>query len=326
MTAPPNTLDRLRELQELIRSDLCRALAEQRDAQLAEVARDEAGDTIFAIDVAAEQRLLPYLEDWARDCCFRLLCEGLEPEGRVLGKGEPAFVLILDPVDGSRGLMFDKRPAWSLAAVAPERGADTRLSEITHAAMTELPHSRQASSDQLFAERGAPSEGSRQDLRSGTRRSLPIRPSRAQSLKHGFATVCDYFPGGKQQLAAIAERLFQEELGGWNPDKAEIYSDQYISSGGMLAELCLGRDRFVLDCRPQVYASLGIRSGLCSKPYDLCCALIAAQAGVVVRDPLGGPLDAPLDLETNVSFVAYANQGLSERLGPRVAAALREVL
>ena len=30
--------------------------------------------------------------------------------------------LIVDPIDGTRSLMYDKRSAWVLAAVAPQRG------------------------------------------------------------------------------------------------------------------------------------------------------------------------------------------------------------
>ena len=38
--------------------------------------------------------------------------------------------LIVDPIDGTRGIMYDKRSAWTLAGVAPQRGAGTHLGDI----------------------------------------------------------------------------------------------------------------------------------------------------------------------------------------------------
>ena len=50
--------------------------------------------------------------------------------------------LIVDPIDGTREIMYDKRAAWSLAAVAPNRGPDTRLRDVEVSVMTELPTSK----------------------------------------------------------------------------------------------------------------------------------------------------------------------------------------
>jgi hypothetical protein len=133
---------------------------------------------------------------------------------------------------------------------------------------------------------------------------------------HGFASVANYFQGGKELTARIEEDLLRRERGGWNPDKAEIYTDQYICSGGQLAEVALGRDRLVLDLRPMIHRKLGVDSSLCSRPYDVCTALVAQEAGCVVTAPDGSPLDAPLDVTTNIAFVAYANPGLAARVQP----------
>jgi len=107
-------------------------------------------------------------------------------------------------------------------------------------------------------------------------------------------------------------------MGGWNPEKAEVYSDQYICTGGQLAEVMLGRDRFVLDVRPLVYAKMGVKSALACRPYDLSTWLVAREAGCVVCDPFGEPLDAPLDITSNVSFACYANAELAKLLIPIV--------
>lgn len=324
-----NSIDhipQLLSLQNQVLAAVRQSVADATTDQLSRTIRDEEGDTIFGIDLDAEAVLIPFCEQWGRSCSFLLMAEGLEPSGRRFGTGELQFRLIIDPIDGSRGLMHDKRSAWCLAAVAEEHGDDTRMEHVVAAAMTELPTTRHGFIDQLWATGDHPAIGQRQNLFNGSVADLDITPSRQTTLHHGFATVCDYFPGGKAVLARIAERILHEEMGGWNPEKAEVFCDQYIASGGQLAELILGRDRFVLDVRPLVYQFLGVESSLCSRPYDLCTQMIAKNAGVIVCDPFGAPLNCPLDITTNIAYAAYANAGLAARLQPIVTAALKAEL
>jgi fructose-1,6-bisphosphatase/inositol monophosphatase family enzyme len=318
-------LPRLLELQERIRGALQASLARQDLERQSLVVRDDSeGDTIFAIDVDAEEILLEACERWASDSSFLLVAEGIEPAaGRRFGSGTPNARLICDPIDGTRGLMFDKRSAWSLAAVAPERGPTPRLSEVVVAAMTELPTTRHGCVDVLWTAQGEPTVGRRVQLADGSARDFAPRPSTATTLRHGFATVCNFFQGGKELTSRLEEDFIAAALGGWDHRKAEVYVDQYISSGGQLAELALGRDRFVLDVRPLVHRAMGHADTLCSKPYDLCTASIAQAAGCVVTAPDGRPLDPPLDLSTNVAFVGFANQRLAQRLQPLLTEALR---
>lgn len=322
-------LPRLRALQADLRAALrVHMLAQEREVW-ARAERDDAGDTIFGIDVAAEDILLAHCELWGRSQHFTVLAEGLDPKGVTFGtpgRGGPPFRLLIDPIDGTRGLMFDKRSAWCLAGLAPDRGPATRLSDIELAVMTELPTTRQATSDVLWASRGGGARGERHDLATGAAKPLPVVPSRATTLRHGFATVSNFFPGGKELTARLDEAIIARALGPWNPHKAEVYADQYISSGGQLAELALGRDRFVLDVRPLVHHKLGVAASLCCRPYDVATALIATEAGCVVTDPRGQPLDAPLDIETSVAFAAYANPRLAALLGPIVREEIDRIL
>lgn len=322
-------LPRLRRLQADLRSALIAHMQRQAPAVWSRSERDQAGDTIFGIDVAVEDLLLEHCRDWGREQHFTLLAEGLDPDGVGFGergRGGPPFRLLVDPIDGTRGLMFDKRSAWCLCGAAPDRGTATRLADIEVAVMTELPTTRMAVADCLWAVRTGGAGAERHDLRSGAATPLPLRPSQVSDVRHGFASVASYFPGGKELTARIEEDILAAALGGWNPQKAEVYSDQYISSGGQLAELTLGRDRFVLDIRPLVHRHLGFADSLCSKPYDLCTALVAQEAGCVVTAADSSALDAPLDLTTNVGFAGYANATLAQRLQPIVQAALRRHL
>lgn len=312
---------RLRALQTQIRRSLRNHMEAQATEVLARPVRDDEGDTIFGIDVAVEETLLQFCEEWGREQHFRLLGEGLPREGVELGSpglGGPTFRLMVDPIDGTRGLMFDKRSAWCLMGCAVDRGDETRLQDVEVAVMTELPTTRQNVSDVIWAVAGLGAQAERHDLVRGTEVALPIVPSGARDVRHGFATVANFFPGGKGLIAELDEAILRRAMGGWNPEKAEVYCDQYICTGGQLAEVMLGRDRFVLDVRPLIYEKLGVASALACRPYDLCTWMIGQEAGCVVCDPFGQPLDAPLDITTNMSFACYANQALADQLIPIV--------
>jgi hypothetical protein len=50
------------------------------------------------------------------------------------------------------------------------------------------------------------------------------------------------------------------------------------------------------------------------------------KAGVVFEHPLGGFPDAPLDTETGVAWIAYANETLAAKARPVLQKILREFL
>jgi hypothetical protein len=159
----------------------------------------------------------------------------------------------------------------------------------------------------------------------GERRPLQLRPSRARTIRHGFAYVSRFFPGARDELAAIDEEIARGALGDVVPGKAHCFEDQYLSSGGQLYELMAGHDRFIADLRPLVEPLLnkrGLAVGICSHPYDLCAELIAREMGVIVTDPRGNPLRAPLDLGTNIAWAGYANPQIRDEIEPLLKQAL----
>ena len=98
--------------------------------------------------------------------------------------------------------------------------------------------------------------------------------------------------------------------------RATIFEDQYISTGGQFYELIVGHDRFNADLRPAFYRLQNQPEGLCCHPYDCATLLIAEEAGVVVTDEKGAPLDGPLDTTTGLSWLGYANPELHKRIEP----------
>ncbi len=87
----------------------------------------------------------------------------------------------------------------------------------------------------------------------------------------------------------------------------------------------VGHDRFVADLRP-LLAAPGQTASLCAHPYDLGAELIAREAGVIVTDPWGRPLAAPLDTHSPVAWVGYANARLAAAIAPTLQRLLRERL
>jgi len=309
---------------------LCRLQDEIRDAvrtaqrrgvkRMTRVAAVTSADTIYAIDKVSEATVLAWFTaHWPRRWPIELVMEGIDerhgavtfPRGTPVGR--TLFKCILDPIDGTRGLMYDKRSAWSLAALAPQRGAKTSLADIVVAAMTELPVSKQDRVDQLSVVRNRGVKAWRIDLRTGRRTGFTPRPSRAKGVAHGFASFAKFFPPGKAWLAEREEKLWRA-LG----EGAEIFDDQYLSSGGQVYELLMGHDRFVADLRPLAFAALKVKTSLACHPYDICTALIAQELGCVITAPNGQPLRAPLDTTTPVAWLGYANKALARRIGPKL--------
>lgn len=282
------------------------AVIAARGIDMAAVAGSTSADTIYGIDKVADDALVDWFEQhWT---AVQLVSEGFD-EPVVVGPSAD-WTVIVDSIDGTRGLMYDKRSAWCLAAAAPVGGS---LRDVVAAAMTELPVSKQGAADQLSGVRGGGVHIERIDLGNGTRRPLTSRPSTATDLEHGFAQVAKFFVPGKVGLAEIEAELFRR-LGA-----STVFDDEYISSGGQLHELITGRDRFVADLRPLVDPA-----AFACHPYDVCTAVLLEEAGGVVTDPWGAPLDVPLDTTTAVAWAGYANPGLAERIGPILAAVVSE--
>lgn len=323
MTAS-DVVDVLRELSRAIRVQVLRACREQSIAQLSRVSHQASEDTIFNIDRVSERVLLAGLEPHAeRLGGIVLVAEGLPKEAVTLPQRwrpeQARWRVIVDPIDGTRGLMYQKRSAWVLAAVAPNLDGGARLSDVKAAIQTEIPTVKAAASDELWAFTGQAARAERYFLESGRREPLTLRPSQATSILHGYAMVSRFFPGARDELAAIDEAIVARVLGPPASGKAACFEDQYASTGGQLYELTAGHDRFVADLRPLMAPLLrqrGVSLGLCCHPYDICTALIARQAGVIVTAADGGPLDVPLDLHAEVAWVGYANAALRREVEP----------
>ena len=133
----PRILEQARKL-------LCALQAELRDTLIAararrghtfaKVAGVTAADTIYQVDRISEAAILAWFgRHWPRAWPVELVMEGLEDHGSVtFPRGTPVartvFKCILDPIDGTRNLMYDKRSAWALAFCIAVRMSSRRYS------------------------------------------------------------------------------------------------------------------------------------------------------------------------------------------------------
>ena len=316
-------------LGDFVRDAVVAGRLDRETADLSSVSRESVADTIYSIDVLSEEAIAEWFAaHWPSEWPVELVAEGFDdPAMRLFPRGirleETRWRCVVDPIDGTRGIMYDKRPAWVLAGLAPQRGADTRLPDIFAAAMTEIPTRKQWRADQVSAVRGRGLVAEGVDVRTGGRAPVALRVSEARDFRHGFASIVKFFPAGKIVAARLEVELWGELYG--RTEWPVIFDDQYISTGGQFYELLSGHDRMNGDLRPMILRHEGLGMSLVCHPYDVCTALLLEEAGIVFEKPEGGVVDTRLDLTSPVAWMAYANEALAEMARPIVRRLVEEL-
>ncbi|MFT5733569.1 MAG: fructose-1,6-bisphosphatase/inositol monophosphatase family enzyme [Planctomycetota bacterium] len=344
----------LQDLASEIRRPVRQAIASALEASQGQLARlDEvtqavgigAGDITFAIDVVAEEAVDRWLDRRAAEGPISLLTEdaGWRHRGPAQGGGSrelPGFDhggprMILDPIDGTRNVMHDLRSAWVVVSFAGPGTGEPRYGDLTYGLISEIPDSRTTEARELDAVLGNGARLRRIDLIPGKnhaekheelRSDDPLRTDAEARLDRGYFPFFAFHPACRADIAGLGYRVF-ERLLVEHPtiDLSTVFNDQYISSGGQLALLALGTYRAIIDPRTIVGERTG-RPSQTAKPYDMAgAALVAIEAGCAVTDPLGAPLDFPLDATTPVDFAGFHNQATAEAMLPHLRAALAEV-
>lgn len=318
--------ERIRRIHQAMQAHLSRQLRGQSTEALSRVVGECPSDLIYHIDRSVEGVLLQGLvEELAPVLSFVLICEGIGESGHPLTFPEGTPVdrcqarVIIDPIDGTRCIMYDKRSAWILTGVALNRGDATSLRDIHVAVQTEVPTTRAALADSFWALRSGGVHGQTLNLITGDIHPAHPRPSTAETIEGGFAMLVHFFPHGKRRLAEIEEEIITELLGREGARRAVVFDDQYLSTGGQLYELLVGHDRFNADLRGLLNDRLrreGQPTAMTCHPYDICTALILEEAGIAICHPDGRPLDNPLSTTGEISWVGYANSTLRCTIEP----------
>jgi myo-inositol-1(or 4)-monophosphatase len=277
----------------------------------AEGAAAAGGDVTFAIDEVAERTLESFLAERAPDVAFYSEDRGLvAPAG-----GDAATVLVVDPIDGTRPAMAGLESCCVSVAAAPLRDR-VRMDEVSAGCVVEIP-----SGAVFLAERGR-----------GVIEAPPVRLSRNERLDRMFWTYGFRGRPARALTEVLAELIDGSSVAGGTFDLGSAafditrvmtgQLDAYVEPGPLLVEEVPGmREEF---------QRVGRGAILNNSPYDLAAAVLCAvEAGVVVSDARGRPLDdRPLlgsGEDFQMSIVASANAALHERILESVDAGMRRL-
>lgn len=296
----------------------------------------EGGDTIYSIDKLVEPAIIEAINLWPDELKpVVVVAEGMGDEGkfRIGDKGSAAkYRLLLDPIDGTRGLMYDKRSAWFLAAAARDTGEATKLSDALVSVISEIPTSKQYLVDSFVAIKGSRTTGIRKNILTNDKWQIDCAPSTSPNLRNGFAQVSNFFPGTKKLAAELMELIASDCADQIETGQALIFDDQYISTGGQFVQLMCGKDRFCCDLRPLFYQIIERRTGqkpilgLQCHPYDIAGLMVAKNSGVIITDGWGLDIDSQFDVATPIHWCGFANATLQSKIQPLIHEWLSEQL
>ena len=325
-------LSPIRELQEEVRRAVVEACERASLDDMSGIAAEEEGDTIYAIDRVSEETLVDFFSrEVAPRAALVLIAEGIEGGRVVLPRGtrEEARAGGSSSIRSTAraAIMYQKRSAWVLTGVAPNRGPDTRLSDIELAVQTEIPMVKQHLWDVLWAVRGR--GRARRACQPAYRRAPPARAA-AVGRSDDRARLRD----GGAVLPRCARRARRDRRRDRVLRARTAAARQGASVRGSVH--LVGRAAVRADCGSRSLrrghpaadgrvprAQREARSAFAVTRTISATELIARELGVIVTDAHGARSIAPLAVEPDVSWVGYANAGIRAQVEPRLQQALR---
>ena len=273
----------------------------------------EGGDITFAIDERAEAFMERFLAARAPDVAFYS-----EDRGLVSPAGEAEWVLVVDPIDGTRPAMAGLEAACVSVAVAPLGGEagnpGPTMADVRAGCVIEVKSGRR-----FVAERGAglepaPALSSATDVsRMFWAYGLRGRPIRAIAEVIGDLIDASSVGGGTFDLGSACFDMTRIVTG---------QLDAYVEPGPrIVAEVPGMREEF---------ERVGGGALLNNSPYDVAAAaLILEEAGAVITDACGDPLsDRPIlgsGPDYQVSCVAAATPELHEAIVAQLDAGINRL-
>jgi len=257
----------------------------------------EGGDVTFAIDERAEAFMERFLAERAPEIAFYS-----EDRGLVQPSGDASWVLVVDPIDGTRPAMAGLESACVSVAVAPLDGEPT-MSDVEVGCIVEIKSGRA-----FVAERGG---------------GLDPEPSLSPNTDIGRMFWTYGFRGrpARPTTEVLAELIDASSVGGATFDLGSATYDMTRIVTGQLDAYVEPGPRLVDDVpgMREDFERVGGGAVLNNSPYDLAAVVLCLEeAGAVVTDAYGGPLaDRPLlgsGHEFQMSCVAAANPDLHRQI------------
>jgi myo-inositol-1(or 4)-monophosphatase len=271
--------------------------------------RGAGGDVTFEIDERAESFMERFLAERAPGVAFYS-----EDRGLVTPAGDPEWVLVVDPIDGTRPAMAGLESACVSVAAAP-LGSEPRMRDVEVARVVEIK-----SGATFAAERGA-----------------GLRPAPALSanaeLELMFWTYGFRGRPARATAEVLAELIDASSVGGATFDLGSACFDMTRVVTGQLDAYIEPGPRLVADVpgMREEFERVGGGAILNNSPYDLAAAALCLQeGGAVVTDAYGQPIDdRPLlgsGAEFQISCVAVANRELHGRICAAIDAGIERLV
>ena len=274
-----------------------------------------SGDEAFAIDDIAEDVIENFLRE--RDLSIAYYSEGRG----LVQSGRPDYLLVIDPIDGTRPAMVGLEGGVVSIAAAP-CSMDACLSDVTFACVLELK------TDRLYtAAKGGPVHIRQGDI------ALPVSLTTTADLdRFSWSYELAGRPAGP--MARVLSSLIDKSSlrGGVFVINSVAYALTRLVTGQFDAVIDVG-NRILRDY-PQFrgqFVEAGQNSVIGLFPYDIAAAvLIAETAGACVTDAYGKSLGSTALLDTSEqnirSCVAASNPVLHARLLSEIDERMRNVL
>lgn len=273
-----------------------------RDHVGADEGRGEGGDVTFAIDERAESLMEEFLTERAPDVAFYSEDRGMvKPAG-----GDPSWVLIVDPIDGTRPALAGFESACVSVAAAPLDG-DPTMGDVAVGCIVEIK-----SGARFIAERGA-------GLDPAPRLSPNAR------LDRMFWTYGLRGRPARLTIEVLAELIDASSVGGAAFELGSATYDMTRIATGQLDAYIEPGPRMVDDL-PAVreeFERVGGGAVLNNSPYDLAAAVLCLEeAGAIVTDAYGQSLDPRPLLGSGADFQISCLTAANRELHGKICAAV----
>jgi len=273
------------------------------------------GDVTFGIDEVAEEFLVEFLRERGADVAVYSEDQGL------IEFGEPEYVLIVDPIDGTRPAAAGLECAMVSIAVAEMKDAPT-MGDVIFGSLQEIK-----GGDRFTASRGG---GVEITSLGGEPREVRLSPN--TDLSRLFWTIGFRGRPARALTETLADLIDASSVDGAVFDLGSAtYSITRILTGQLDAYIDIGPR--MIDDVPAVkplFEAVGKGAILNNSPHDLAAVgLICREGGAVFGDGRGNPLEDRLLLGSDHSFqmscVASASEELNAKLIEAVDAGIRNL-
>jgi myo-inositol-1(or 4)-monophosphatase len=269
----------------------------------------EGGDVTFAIDERAETRMEEFLAERAPGVSFYS-----EDRGMVCPSGEAEWVLIVDPIDGTRPALAGLESCCVSVAAARLDGEPT-MADVQVGCIVEIK-----TGDRFVAERGKGLEPA-------------PRLSANASLERMFWTYGLRGRPTRALMEVLAELVDASSVGGATFDLGSATFDMTRIATGQLDAYIEPGPRIVDDVpgMREAFELVGGGSILNNSPYDLAAAVLCLEeAGAIVTDAYGAGVGDHRLLgsshEFQISCVAAANAELHGQICAGIDAGIERLL